>query len=351
MKIVDGWLSTAKEYNINENSWDRGGIKATHLVIHGTAGGSEGAGTMRYMKSVGVSTHFAISTNGDIWQGVSCNRAAWGNSPLKSPRIPFARADKNPNLWTISIEFCKPDGTNQINITDKQKQSGFPLIKTICEAYNIPKRAGDDAGGVISHADVNSVDRSRCPGPFPWQELWSYLKEDQHPQEEVSVLQIDQVSDYFLELEDGKRWRCKVPSSHDGKTHDIAYGLLEFYRTFGQTGLNGLTIMGLPLTEEYHILDAKQTVVQLCERAVMVYDPLHELDTVPGLGGPCYLAHIDVGPVAELLHQPIVQMLTDKNKALQAELRKCLDTQAQEPSRRALHQIYQIAQAFEQKEV
>lgn len=74
----DGWLDIAKEYNISDNSWDRGGVPATHLVIHATAGGSDGTGTLAYEASVGVSTHFALSTNGDIWQGVNCNRAAWG---------------------------------------------------------------------------------------------------------------------------------------------------------------------------------------------------------------------------------------------------------------------------------
>lgn len=175
MQFVDGWLDVAKEYNINGNSWDRGGVKASHLVIHGTAGGSTGDGTLAYEQSVGVSTHFAISTNGDIWQGVSCDRAAWGNAPLDAPRFNFARADINPNLWTISIEFCKPDSTNQINITDAQKASGFALIKTICDTYNIDQRRGDGTGGIISHADLNTVNRSGCPGTFPWDDLMIYL--------------------------------------------------------------------------------------------------------------------------------------------------------------------------------
>jgi N-acetyl-anhydromuramyl-L-alanine amidase AmpD len=74
-----GWLDIAKEYDISGNSWDRGGVQPTHLVVHATAGGSNGNDTLAYEASVGVSTHFAVSTNGDIWQGVPCaNRAAWG---------------------------------------------------------------------------------------------------------------------------------------------------------------------------------------------------------------------------------------------------------------------------------
>jgi hypothetical protein len=176
MRFNQGWLDIAQEYNLMGNSWDRGGVQATHLVIHGTAGGSDGGGVASYMGTAGVSTHFVISTDGTIWQCISADSAAWGNAPLNAPRLNFARADLNPNLWTISIEFCKPDITNQINITDAQKQSGFPLIKLICETYGIPKKPGDGNSGIISHADINSVDRARCPGTFPWSNLWAYLK-------------------------------------------------------------------------------------------------------------------------------------------------------------------------------
>ncbi len=171
-----GWLDIAQGYDISGNSFDRSGVKATHLVIHGTAGGSDAHGTMAYMGANGVSTHFAISTDGTIVQGVNCNKAAWANAPLNAPRLNFAHADINPNLWTVSVEFCKPDITNQVNITDAQKQSGFALIKMICETYGIPKKQGDGNGGIISHADINSVDRARCPGTFPWSDLMAFLK-------------------------------------------------------------------------------------------------------------------------------------------------------------------------------
>lgn len=172
----DGWLDVAQEYNLTGNSWDRGGVPLTHLVLHGTAGGSDGAGVAAYMATAGVSTHIVISTDGTIWQTVPVRtRAAWGNAPLKSPRLNFAHADLNVNLWTCSIEFCKPDITNQINITNAQKQAGFALIKLICDTYGIPKKPGDGNGGIISHADINSVDRARCPGTFPWDDLWAFL--------------------------------------------------------------------------------------------------------------------------------------------------------------------------------
>jgi N-acetyl-anhydromuramyl-L-alanine amidase AmpD len=279
-----GWLDIAKEYNISANSWNRN-MQATHLVVHGTAGGSNGDDTLAYELSVGVSTHFAISTNGDIWQGVPCNFAAWGNAPLKSPLIDFVRADANPNLWTISIEFCKPDVTNEINITDAQKASGFALIAAICEHYNIPKRRGDSSGGIIRHADINSIDRAMCPGTFPFDELWTYLEGA------TMALDISQVKDYFTEIGStpDTRWRCKQTNQ------DIAYGVLTYYRSCTQVGLNGFSQYGLPISGEEKVPNTKQAVLQRFERGVILYDALHEVDSVPGLTGPCYPAHIDKG--------------------------------------------------------
>lgn len=283
----DGWLDSAKENNISGNSWDRGSVAPTHLVTHGTAGGSDGNGTLTYEASVGVSTHFAISTNGDIWQGVPCNKAAWGNAPLKSPTINFAQAELNPNLWTISVEFCKPDTTNQIDITDAQKQSGFALIAAICDHYNIPRKQGDGNGGIIRHADINSVDRAHCPGTFPFDELWTFLGQEG----EAMALDISQVSGYFLDIgtTPDTRWHCKSTG------FDIAYGILTYYRTCTLVGLNGLSQYGLPTGPEQPLQGLKSVVVQHFERGIIAYDPAHEMDSVPGITGPCYPAHLTVG--------------------------------------------------------
>lgn len=276
-----GWLDIAKEYNISANSWDRGGVQPSHLVIHGTAGGSDGDGTLAYELSAGVSTHFAISTNGDIWQGVPCNLAAWGNAPLKLPLINFARANFNPNLWTVSIEFCKPDITNQVDITDAQKASGFALIAAICDQYHIPRRKGDGNGGIIRHADINSIDRAMCPGTFPFDDLWAFLQEG-----DTTVLDISQASQYFVEIAKDQRWHCKSTG------FDVSYGILTYYRTCTQTGLNGLSQFGLPISGEEVVQGYKSVVVQKFERGIIAYDPSHEMDSVPGLSGPCYPAHI-----------------------------------------------------------
>lgn len=287
MQFVDGWLDIAKEYNLTNNSWSRNGVTPTHLVIHGTAGGSDGGSVAAYMGSAGVSTHFVVSTDGTYWQCVSADAAAWANAPLKSPTLNFARADLNPNLWTISIEFCKPDSTNQVNITDAQKASGFALIAAVCDQYNIPKQQGDGSGGIIGHCDINSIDRAHCPGTFPWDDLWTYLKG-------ASMLSITQASQYFVEVTPNTRWHCKQTNI------DIADGILNYYQTCTAVGLNGLSQYGLPVSGEEKVPNTKQAVLQRFERGVILYDPAHEVDSVPGASGPCYPAHIDKGPGQDL---------------------------------------------------
>jgi hypothetical protein len=171
MKFVNGWVDTATEYNIMQNSMSRQGYSPTHVVIHGTAGGSYVTDVASYEATHQVSTHFIIGIDGVICQEVDVSVAAWGNAPLMSPTLTFDNANVNPNYWTISIEFCKPDPTNQISITSAQLTSGIALTKLICETYGIPKKRGDGHGGIIGHCDINTVERAGCPGTFPWDAL------------------------------------------------------------------------------------------------------------------------------------------------------------------------------------
>lgn len=278
----DGWLDVAKEYNLTNNSWPRNGVTPTHLVIHGTAGGSDGGSVAAYMGSVGVSTHFVISIDGTPWQCVSADAAAWANAPLKSPLINFVHADLNPNLWTISIEFCKPDVTNQVNITAEQQRAGFALIAAICDQYHIPKRKGDENGGIIGHADINSIDRAMCPGTFPFDELWTFLQ-----QGNAMTLDISQASQYFVEVTKDQRWHCKSTG------YDVAGAILNYYRTCTQTGLNGLSQFGLPTSGELYHAAISGVTYQEFERGIIVFDSAHKDDSVPGVSGPCYPGHLD----------------------------------------------------------
>src|SRR6267142_547103 len=179
MKFDDtGWLDTAIEIDYTDKSMDRNGYKLTHIVIHGTAGGrrAEDIANMVFKDpNIEASSHFIIGQDGHIVQVVPCSLAAWGNGVLDNPAFSFPE-NINPNFYTLSIEHCKPSIDNSDQLTDLQKQASFQLVNALCNQYNIDKRRGDEKGGIISHADLDSVNRARCPGVYPWSELIAYLK-------------------------------------------------------------------------------------------------------------------------------------------------------------------------------
>lgn len=280
----------------------RNGYTPKWVILHGTAGGTSAQAIANYFaqSSAQVSANYVIGQDGVVIQCVAESDAAWTNGIISGPpgksgdgvhHDSWWSTNINPNFLTISIEHVKPHTDNSDILSDAQKQASFTLIKHICERHGIPLRYADSNGGITGHYSMDPVNRSRCPGPYPWNELWASLAPS-----EVTMLQVNQVGRYFEEVEPGIRWRCKVPSSYDGKVYDIAYALLNFYRTFGQVGYNGLSIFGLPLTGEIRVPNTKLAVIQRCERGVMLYDPQNEVDKVPGLPGPCYPAHIDKGP-------------------------------------------------------
>lgn len=154
--------------------------KPTHIIIHGTAGGSSAKGIGDYYRSLEASgerqssVHFCIGVTGEVYQFVSVKDAAWGNGVVSAGHAPWWH--DNPNNYTISIEHCKPATDNSSPITDAQKASSFALVKFLCGEHGIPARAADATGGVAPHSSIDPVNRARCPGPYPWDELWAYLK-------------------------------------------------------------------------------------------------------------------------------------------------------------------------------
>jgi hypothetical protein len=114
------------------------------------------------------------------------SRAAFANGVITNGHAAYLPDPSiNPNWYTASIEFVKPSTDNSNALTSIQAKVGFEVIKCICDTYHIPKRAGDANGGIISHADIDPINRSRCPGNFPWDELWTYLNGGNQPMTQV----------------------------------------------------------------------------------------------------------------------------------------------------------------------
>jgi N-acetyl-anhydromuramyl-L-alanine amidase AmpD len=170
----------------NNNMWaGRNGHTAKYVIIHGTAGGTSAVAIANYFKSTEgsptdpKSTHYIIGTDGQIVQVIAEANTAWGNGILSAGHDPWWSTDLNPNFVTISIEHCKPSQDNSDPLTEAQKAASFLLIKHICERHNIPRRKADAQGGIAGHCSIDPVSRSHCPGPYPWDDLFAYLTEEE----------------------------------------------------------------------------------------------------------------------------------------------------------------------------
>jgi len=284
---------------------DRQGYKPTHVCLHGTAGGTSAEAIANFFRDTAdASAHIIIGTDGEVVQGISMDVAAWSNGLIDQPTMPWP-ANINPNYYTISIEHCKASTNNSDQLTEPQKQASFQVIQAICDYYGIAKRRGDLQSGIVSHADFDQVNRARCPGPYPWDELIAYLGGSQSAGGDT-VLDISQASQYFIDTGTTKdtRWHCKSTG------FDIAFGILTYYRTCTATGLNGLSQFGLPTSGEQKMPGYKAVTQQHFERGIIAYDPQKEMDSVPGISGPCYPAHIDKQSSTTTPTTPIVTINT-----------------------------------------
>lgn len=146
-----------------------------YVIIHGTAGGTSAAAIGNYYRLTdrATSAHFCIGTAGEIHQFVRVADAAWGNGIVESGHA--AWWVNNPNLYTISIEHCKASADNSNALTAAQQAASFALVRWLCATYHIPARQADAAGGIAPHSSIAPVSRARCPGPYPWSQLYAYL--------------------------------------------------------------------------------------------------------------------------------------------------------------------------------
>ena len=160
----------------NQNFFPNTG-KKSFIILHATAGGTSAEGIATYFKNTEgtnnpVSSHYIVGKDGHVVQTILEKHGSYANGVVNN-----SNWTGNPNNYTISIEFVKSSTDNSDQLTDAQKQAGFPLIKNICERNGIGKHDADDDTGITGHFAIDPVNRARCPGEnFPWQELWNYLK-------------------------------------------------------------------------------------------------------------------------------------------------------------------------------
>jgi N-acetyl-anhydromuramyl-L-alanine amidase AmpD len=173
---------------------ERNGYIPCYVVLHGTAGFTSAVEVANFFKSTEagnspVSTHYIIDLSGEIVQCIDEQHGAFANGCISGipgrsgdgiHHAPWWTSMINPNNVTISIEHVKPSKDNSDELTEMQKHASFLLIEHICQRHNIPRRYADEAGGITGHFSMDPVNRSFCPGPYPWEELFAYLRRPFH---------------------------------------------------------------------------------------------------------------------------------------------------------------------------
>lgn len=154
------------------------------IIIHKTAGFRTAQDVGAYFQSgsggLEVSSHYVIGQDGTEVQCVRETDGAGANGVLEAGHDPWWSAMLNPNLVTFSMEHVDPASDNSTPLTPAQKLTSFRRAKALCTAWNIPARPADANGGITGHYSIDPISRARCPGNYPWQELWDYLKGATH---------------------------------------------------------------------------------------------------------------------------------------------------------------------------
>jgi len=281
----------------NNNYFSNTG-KKSFIILHGTAGGSSAESIAKYFRSTEgggspVSSHYIVGQDGHVIQTVAESDGAYANGVANNPNW-----TGNPNYYTISIEHVKSSTDNGDPLTPAQQVASFALIKDVCIRNGIEMHDADDETGITGHFSIDPVNRSRCPGTFPWEQLWAFLKDG------TDMLDLnDPVVQMFFTDGGNGTWKCKK----NGVI--LLGGNLNFYRSKG-----GPALFGLPLANEIYPSQYPGTAIVPCERVLIVYDPKRKIDN-SSLSGPCYLLHLRGGIGEQLLMQNVnktVQSLTDK---------------------------------------
>ena len=120
------------------------------------------------------------------------------------------------------------------------------------------------------------------------------------------MLNIQNTHNHFSDV-GGNVWKC------NDNNNVIGHGILDYYRSLGSSPLFGLTILGLPTSNEIGVPGFSGCVIQMFERGAVAYDPSHIIDFPPG-AGPVYQLHLNNSLVLQQLSQYIPQVMPDLNK-------------------------------------
>src|SRR5260221_205127 len=336
MAIVDPPMVN-KFMLVPENNVFIGAEPGSALVVHKTASGTSAEQIANFfINDPGKkSSHFVIGQDGEIVQCVHLVDGAGANCCVETGYDPYwtplLQKFGNLNRCTISIEHVDSASDNSTHLTAAQKASSFKLIKWLVDQYGFAK------ADIKGHNSIDPINRARCPGVFPWDELFTYLA---NGGQDVSVtidLNTPHMSDYFA-LVNGNQWQRK--NATNGKTIILHGDMLKYYQTCGTLPYGGFSQAGLPESNEIPIeqfgsdfahLKGSGIVVVYLERAVWVYDP-HKLIDNPIGAGTVYPLHLYQLPGQDPLVTKLQAQVIAQQATITAQEAQIAQLQAQQTS-------------------
>lgn len=340
MAIVDPPMVN-KLMLVPENNVFIGAQPGSALVLHKTASGTSAEQIANFfINDPGMkSAHFVIGQDGEIVQCVHLVDGAGANCCVETGYDPYwnplLQKFGNLNRCTISIEHVDSASDNSTPLTAAQKASSFKLIKWLVDQYGFAK---EDIKG---HNSIDPINRTRCPGVYPWDELFSYLENGGQDVPVTIDLNTPHMSDYFT-LVNGNQWQRK--NAPGGKTIILHGDMLKYYQTNGCVPYCGFSSAGLPESNEIPIeqfgpefthLKGSGIVVVYLERAVWIYDPHHQIDNPLG-AGTVYPLHLYSKPGQD----PLIA-------TLQAQIAQLQQQQTSNPDALiAIHAVQSIVAPF-----
>lgn len=210
------------------------------VVVHKTASPGDAEDIARFFHNDTAdkkSVHYIVGRDGEIVQCVSESDGAGGNGFLDPGHDSFwdHTGVSNPNLCTISIEHVDSDPNNGTPVTDAQKAASFVLIGDICKRHDIPPER------IFEHRSLQPINRARCPGNYPMDELRQHVANVLAGGEEVGVPQ---------------GW------SDDGTTLTAPNGHKVVGGFRGYVMNNPWKAENVPIEEEYHASPVEQSYPQ-----------------------------------------------------------------------------------------
>lgn len=147
------------------------GMKPIAIVLHIMEGSLSGTDQWFKNPKAQASTHYGVGKNGEIWQWVEETDMAYGNGRTSTPTWDLI-TDKNPNLYTISIEH---EGFTGQPWTEAMQDADAFLIADIAKRWGIPL----DRDHVIGHCEIYGK-KPNCPGTgLDWKKLMARLNAPQ----------------------------------------------------------------------------------------------------------------------------------------------------------------------------